>query len=321
MAKSAFKVGLDLLSYIGIYSYAPVSGANALNMPTITSDDKEKVLTAINGALEEVYDNAQAEFKKQDRSVLCRVPATVTVALTENSTNATITGAESWMIGCTIQIAGDNYQNRIVALAGTTATLLYAWRTASATVSGTVYADAVKLGSDIKTVFDPVQIPPNRRLIKSQDKARFDGYSYDANHSQAPFTMINKAAGFPVYYYIDTFYDSSEAGIPTYMRFNPMPTGPLSVNFQAEIIPEVVELSDLFTAPSTDPNYNFTSIPAVWFDRVFLPICRQKFTSHPAFKNQQAKENIIADYNRAVAFLKGSQGTRDGGATRARYIC
>lgn len=323
MSKTAYDVGLDLLSYIGIKSYQPVTGATALNRQSITDDDKSKVLTAINGGLEEVYKNLPADFKKQDKSAQLLPPAQVTVSATQFDTAAVITGAATWMLGCTIQIAGDVGQNRIVALSGSNATLLYGFKgTTGAGISATVYADAILLPSNTLSVGEPVQTHnPNRLLKKAQSKQAFDRYQFLERDIYAPFTIANKAAGFPIYYFVDSQYDAAQERVMIYLRLNPMPSHALDIDYQWELNKEMIAMTDLFT-PNTyaNPNYKFSSVPATWMDTVFLPICRKRFCAHPSFKNEAARSEINSQYAQAVASLKGQQQAISHGPCRATYI-
>lgn len=322
MSKTAQQIGLDLLSYINIKSFQPISGLNALNRPVITPDDVSKVLTAINGALEVCFTDAPAEFKKQDRSALFHEITTVTVAIT-TMTNAGVGTLPAWMLGCTCTFPGDPVQNRIVGISGTAIAFLYAYTGTSGSLPLTVYSDAALLAADVKTVGEPVQIPqPSRRLVNAGEKQRFDRYSYQEESRYAPFTIINKAAGLPIYYYVDTFYNPDAERVPIFLRLNPMPFAAVQVNYQAELHPQLITAADLYNSGdwTADPGRKFTSIPAVWVDSCFLPICRKMFAAHPSFKNQEAKKEIDQQYAKAIAFLAGQKGTIVSAAKRVRYI-
>lgn len=320
---TAAEVLLDLLSYVGIKSFRASSNSNALNRPGISQSDINAGIAAINGALQEINEKGPQSFKYDRRSAFLYGPTAVVLNVTHGLGGTFVSGQQSWMLGCSILVAGDPYLNEIIGFNGSAVSLQRGFTGATSTdVSATVYCDASLLESDVSAVVEPVEIPPNRRLRQAQSRAAFDRFAYQSNSGSAQgyATSTSKTTGTPILYLVDSRYDLASNYLPLYLRVNPMPSAPISVVFSVERKCERVDAA-IYSDDDSDPGYEFTSVPADWVERILLPIARQKFTSHPAFKNATAKQSIANEYKDIILSLQqGEAFNHSRGATRALYL-
>ena len=112
-----------LLRYIGIYSMDPNATLNALNQLAMSSSDLDDVLKCINGGLQEVYTESTLDEVGQRVSSPLYAPVGLSVTTystpTAFSNQITISsGWYAWMLGCSINIDGDQRDNQFVSGGG-----------------------------------------------------------------------------------------------------------------------------------------------------------------------------------------------------------
>lgn len=312
---------LDLLGYVGIQTFKTFGNSAALNRPSVRAGDIRRGLAAINAALQHIYEKGPTEFKQDRRSVKLYAPTPVILTIAGNGIITMTTGKADWMVGCSIQISGDPYQNEILGFSGNDVSTLRAHPGSPGTgISATVYCDAVLLENDVKSVLEPVELPPNRRLTPAQSRADFDHFSYQSNSSSTPATSVTKGVGSPIIYWVEPYYSLVQSYLPIYIRVNPMPNQLYSLIFRAEHKPENVDES-IYGANDQDPGYEFTSVPADQVERILLPIARYHFMAHPNFKNREARQSITDEAKEVLDSLTvGSANfSPSRRAVRARY--
>lgn len=315
------EVLLDLLGYIGIKTFTPGGGSNALNRPNVSTGDINRGLSAINAALQEIQVKGPTEFKQDRRSVTLYAPTPVTLTVTDPVTITMTAGQQDWMVGCSIKIDGDPYQNEIVGVSGPDISLLRAHPgSPGSNVGAVVYCDAVLLESDVGAVLEPVEMPPNRRLTPANSRADFDRFTYQNNQESTPATSITKSVGTPSLYWVEPYYSLVQNYLPLYIRVNPMPGSQTSLIFRAERKTERVGGS-IYGSDDTDPDYEFTSVPADMVESILLPAARYYFTAHPSFKNKESRQAIVDQYKQAMDSITvgASNFNPSRRRTRVRY--
>ena len=113
-----------LLRYIGIYTMDPSASLNATNQLAMTTSDLDDVLKCINGGLQEVYIESTLDEIGQRLSSPLYAPVSLAAVTTYSTSTAfsnqvTIaTGFYPWMLGCSININGDQRDNQFVSGGG-----------------------------------------------------------------------------------------------------------------------------------------------------------------------------------------------------------
>jgi hypothetical protein len=313
---------LNLLGYIGVKSFKQNTSSNALNRPSVSQYDIDFGLAAINAALKEIFEKGPVEFKYDRVANRLHTPTAVVVNVIEGAGASFVSGQADWMIGCSIQIAGDPFLNEIIGVSGPDISLLRPYPTVSQSgVTATVYSDAILLADTVQAVLEPVELPPNRRLTRAQSRGEFDRFAYMQNSIPSrPTNATWKTTGVPAIYFVEPKYDPAQNYLPLYLRLNPMPDSLYELIFSIERKPEKVD-EDIYSDDDVDPGYEFSSVPAESVERVLLPVARRHFTAHPAFKNQTAKQSIMDQYKDTITQLEIGNGYRPShGPTIARYV-
>lgn len=318
---TAQEMVLDLLQYIGVYGFQS-PGANSLNESSSDEADVVKAVAAVNAALQEVYSDGPDSLRHRKRAQFFHQPTPITLTAGQGIVLATATTTlPTWMKGCSILIAGDGDLNEITAIDGANLTLLRGYIGAGAAgILATVYSDAAVLDADIEALLEPVEITPNIKLRPAQSRTHFDhlAYSrqdYDVGGLRGNYTSgTNKQIGIPTLYLAEDQIDQQLV-----LRLNPMPPSNLNVTFNCQLAPQVItRKDDIDEEGDTDPGTEFTSIPSFMVESILLPIARQKFFTHPALKNNEARGAVQAEYSAAKLSLT-TKPRRSVHAVRARY--
>ena len=315
-------VVLDLLQYIGVTSLQAPSNSNALNRPGIINEDIYKAIRAINAALGEILEKGPIQATTRTRrSELLNAGTGVIISVTQNSKDITfVSGQADWMVGCSIQIGGDSYMNEIVSFEGATAKLLRQYLgSTQVNLPAQVWGDAVVLPDDTNAVIEPVQIMPNRNLVPAQSRQHFDRFSYQANSESAPYTYIMKTTGWPILYLAEGTYDPLLPYMPIILRVNPMPNQAMTITYVAERKFTKVSMDDI-GLDGNDPGVTFSGNCSDWLENILLPIARKRFSAHPAWKNREARPEIMDQYKQAIALLESPTLSKQIGSQKAVYL-
>ncbi len=255
------------------------------HVSTDYDDAMPDVLIAINKALQQISVLGPYSAAKQGRAAYFRAPETVAVsALTRGGTTCTITGAQSYMVGCEITLPGDTNKNRITKLVSTTATLQFPHLSDSTSGDAALKYDAAELPTDVITVHEPVRVRESRTTLRAAS-GRFD---------------LSENSATKLAYYIET--TTAPGGIPRLrMMLSAAPASELVIEFQARVSLGSVTTADVYGAGPgyADPGI-VAPVPAGFAESILVPIALDLFFSSPsivnydiaALKNQDAVKMI-----------------------------
>lgn len=154
---------------IGVNSFDP-SETNARNERGLARGDLVALAAVITKSSQTLFDKAPGSVSERQKGFALRAPTTVSLTVTQYSNTIAFTaGYASWMLGCTISIAGDGIFNEVV----TSTSLLRPFMGTSGTFSATVWCDAIALDSTIKNVVGPVWVPNRAPLSMAIDREQF----------------------------------------------------------------------------------------------------------------------------------------------------
>ena len=295
---------------MGVTVLTPANATDNTNTRGPSTGDPETVLSAIHTALAELWREAPNTLFQRRYGTVLRAPVTVSVAVTQYSTAATITTWAAWMEGCAIRLTGDVLDNEIEHQN----VLVRPYMGATGTVSGTVHADCVPFTesnqtglSGINTVLPPVWLVGYNELLMAGDRKDFMWRSNLFNNRgqyATPQTVsvgtASKFIGTPTLCFVDTVNRSGSA-YTTYLRVNPMPPSDYLLEFNALIAPPVYTLAmidngDHLSDPGTDIILPFP-------ESFLLPVARQCLSGDSRFVNLSGKDEIARQYKKAIASL------------------
>jgi len=258
------------------------------------------VAGALNGAFQRLFAGQGPWVRKDPRAALIYAPTAVTVAVTNGSTAATVTGWASWMAGCLIVIEGDEAENRIKN-DSSSAVLKIPYGGTTGTKTATVYCDTVTIGTDVLEVYEPVTFRGNRltplpaagtpaSLVVANDY----GTPAYVNYAPSGGSLVD-SAGIPFFFNVDTW--TKDAVTPSGLRItlSPVPNVAGALEYETTLKPPAYSDLSLTTE---------LPIPLDLADSVFLPIATMMLFDSPFFRGVAVPEAITLKYQEALTTIK-----------------
>ena len=257
------------------------------------------VAGAINGAFQRLFAGSGPWVRKDSRAALIYAPTAVTVAVTNGSTSATVTGWASWMAGCLIVIDGDETENRIKNDSAS-AVLKIPFGGTTGTKTATVYCDTVTVGEDVLEVHEPITFKGDR--LTPLPSTGTPGSLVTVNDFGTPafvnFAASNNglvaSAGTPRFFSVDTWTKDSVTPSGQRISLSPVPDAAGVIEYETTLQAPCV--SDL--SRSTD-----LPIPLNLADSVFLPIATMMLFDSPFFRGVAVPQAITSKYQEALATI------------------
>lgn len=307
--------GKRLLRDLGIVSLDPAS-PSPQEFP-IQPGDLDDIVGCMTATIQELSDLGPTEARNRDTGAWLNAPTQVTLSCTQGSSVISgLTTFNAWMLGCTIRIVGDGYDNEI----NDQAHLSRPFLGGTGATTATVYGDCVQLDETIGQILPLVQIPPQWPLIAANTREMFmqiSGYPLVTDSSGAPYGwpgwwFTQKAIGRPVAWFVDSYYDSTKTFLPRRLRVGPMPDQFYSLAFRVGINPIRFDVTDV---ADPDPG-TVIPIPSTWVESIFIPMCRKRVSGLAQFRNSASMKEIDRAYAQAVKTMQSAafgQGSVDQG--------
>ena len=307
---------MRMLKYIGVRQLAPEAAGSQLE--SVQPGDLDGVATAITGAMQEVFDAAPDEMREQRIGSVLYAPAGGTVSATQFSTAiSNFTGYQSYMPGCTVRLAGDAQDNELVSQTA----LERPYMGTTGNVGITIYHDCLTLDPGVDHVSTPVELPNQAPLYAANDRLDFMRWvgvplitDEAGNAMDFPFYhYYQRTVSRPRAWFAEGWYDPAQTQYVKRIRFGPMPDTNYPVAYRVALCPPRYSSEDI-VAPGDDTCADpGTVIPVsnAWVETILLPVALQRFTAHPAFKNESAKAEIARQYKQALAILTGASITKN----------
>ena len=322
MAVTVQYIALRMLKYIGIRQLAPEATNSQLE--SVQPGDLDDVITAINGAMQEVFSAAPDEMREQRLGDVVRGPFQTTLNATQYSrTISAVAGYQSYHQGCTIRLAGDQQDNELV----NATTLARAFMGPSGTgISATIFGDCITLDPSVDSMNDPVELPNQAPLYKANDRLdflRWQGVPLVADaggfsNSIPFFFFYQKTIARPRCWFGESWFDPTTGPVKR-IRLGPLPDTFYPVAYRVALNPPTYVSTDIDNGDhTTDPN-KIIPVTNKWVESLLLPAALQRFTAHPAFKNESAKKEIERQYAMALKILSDSTVSPNSPAS-IRYI-
>jgi hypothetical protein len=318
-------VAMRMLKYIGVRQLGPEPAGSQLE--TVQPGDLDDVATAITGAMQEVFESAPDEMREQRMGSVLYAPVSATVSAAQFSTAiGNFAAFQSYMPGCTVRLAGDAQDNELVSQ---TALARPFMGTTSSSIAITVFHDCLTLDPGVDHVSPPVELPNQAPLYAANDRLDFMRW--------VGVPLITDPSGnaidFPFYYYYqrtvsrprawfaEGWYDPAQTQYIKRLRFGPMPDTSYPVAYRVALCPPRYTSADI-AAPGDNTYADPGAVIPVsnsWVETILLPVALQRFTAHPAFKNESAKAEIARQYKLAIEMAQMSTIARNPNRS-VRYI-
>lgn len=315
---TASVVGKRLLRDLGIVSLDPTTPAGQ-QFP-IQPGDLDDIAGVMTAAVQELADLGPTEARNRDTGSYLNAPTQVTLNCNAGTNVVSgITPWSAWMLGCTINIVGDGYNNEI----NDQTHLSRPFLGSTGATTGVVYADCVQLDDTIGEILPLVQIPPQWPLIAAQDRGQFmqiSGYPLVTDPNGAPYGwpgwwFTQKAIGRPVAWFVDSYYDSTKTYLPRRLRVGPMPDEAYSLSYRVALNPIRFDTTDI---ADPDPN-TVIPVPSTWVESIFIPMCRKRVSGLAQFRNSASLKEIDRAYAQAVKTMQ-SAGFGQGSVVQGTYV-
>lgn len=331
-------VAMRMLKYIGVRKLDAEPAGSQLE--SVQPGDLDDVATAITGAMQEVFDAAPDEMRERRVGSVLHAPASGTVSVAQFGTTITnFAGAQSYMPGCTLRLAGDPQDNELGPQAvdgdGNPIEGQYSLERpymgpGGDNIAASIYHDSLTLDPGVDHVNTPVELPNQAPLYAANDRLDFMRWLGVPLVTDA----AGNAMGFPFYYYYqrtvsrprawfaEGWYDPSQAQYVKRIRFGPMPDTNYPVAYRVAMCPPRYSKSDIavdFEGGNYADPQTLIPVSNSWVETILLPVALQRFTAHPAFKNESAKAEIGRQYKQALAILTGASVSKNA-PRLVRYI-
>jgi len=258
------------------------------------------VAGAINGAFQRLFAGQGPWVRKDSRAALIYAPTAVTIAVTNGSTSATVTGWQNWMAGCLIVIAGDEAENRIKNDSAS-AILKIPYGGTTGTKTATVWCDAVTIGADVLEVHEPVtfrsgKLTPLPSTGTPASLVTLNDYGTPSytNFAESDRGLV-ASAGMPHFFSVDTW--TKDAATPSGQRISlsPVPDRAGALEYETTLQPPAYSDLSLTTE---------MPVPLNMVDSVFLPIATMMLFDSPFFRGVAVPDAITAKYQEALTTIK-----------------
>lgn len=234
----------------------------------LTADARLEILDAINGALQKLDALAPTHTKQAQASLYLAAPQTVSIGVTNGSSEVTLGSFTTDQYGCTIRIDGDDIDNQVAGIAS----LLHPYGGATGTVSATIYSDAVALPEPYSSIVgDPT-------ILETGNPLTLNRLVSDSRRA--------KQTGAPNHYWVEANARNRNPSHPAIIRFYPMPSRSYRLEVDAILAPARVKFSDLLTSGDDLP------IRAEHVESYLLPIARAILTDSDFWISADSKASV-----------------------------
>lgn len=304
MSLTAHQLALRLATHIGVTSFDPGAPSNTtpLHLPGLRDGDIDEIVACINGALQEMWDRAPVAVCFARLGIELRAPAAVALQVArESNAISAFPNYVSWMDGCTIRIDGDPCDNELVD--GRTLLRPYMGPAleSGAAVGATVYADCACPGPEVIGIVDPIgtcgSVHLPALLTRATSRAEFESW----------WGAARKCTGLPEVCFVETRYFPARSRLGIRLRVHPMPTEAMLLTYGARLNAPAITAADI--GAINDPGSTFP-IPGGWEESVLLPLALQRFSAHPNFAPDSAREEIERQAAVARKIMQGAAPQR-----------
>lgn len=285
--------------------------------------------SVLNGAMQEFCSLAPLYAFRRSKAHHIRAPKTFTLATVPvGGRTLTIATAdwESWMLGCSISISGQEDWNEVLEYdVGTETALLLnpLLGAGGSSLSATIYHDSLSLDSDVLEVISPVGIADRYELAPADGLSTIKHWHYEDGYgdygmgfwrSQRRQRQTRGTSPYqPQVYFVDTYLneDMQQSKPELRMRLAPMPDQEMILQYRAKLEPPRFTSDDVYDPndvadPPADPGI-LLPVPNQFVEAIYMPIARQRWTGVPYFRNDSAIAEISRQYEVAMQLAKNNK--------------
>jgi hypothetical protein len=254
------------------------------SLADLTADTRLELVDAINFAGQKLHSLAPPHSKQVIASFSSPAPQTVSLGVTQGSTEITGYNFPESDFYRTIRIDGDAVDNQING----TNSLLHPYIGATGTVSAIIYGDAILVPSTIEEIVSDLHIIDTRTRV-TQDFSKTIG-SLDYGRNQAP----QKRIGRPDRWWPEAKAENQNPPVPSIIRLNTLPDVAYRIQADATKAPLRVTFLDLLD------NESEVALRDEHIEAYLIPIARGHLTKSSMWANQEEKAEARSEQKAAM---------------------
>lgn len=274
-----------------------------------SSDNRsESALTALNGAMQELYGLSDDRLFSTGFSEKIFEPLNVSVDVTKGSRNLILLSLDDnsdaflpWMDGCTIIIDGDGNDNEINKDIDTVSLRHPAHDTGI--FNATIYHDSITLPAEFREIVSPIIIPGVGEMFPATGEKDLRAKAFGYNHFEDEDYGFNvhggidsavfsssKPIGLPRFYWVDVRHQNDERATQR-VKLLPMPNESNIIKFRASVTPPKYDISDIYVLDHDAGISSNYTLNAFGFDYNLIVT---DVNSHPPFQEMRKKLRFTA---------------------------
>lgn len=271
---------------------------------TMPAGSLTALANCINAALEEMRSEAQSLFR-QTLGIQWTPATTGTVNVTAGEAQLTLGTLTAPDDGCTVMVAGDASFNELRAEPTEDGSylLLHPYSGTTGTVNCTAYGDSVQLDAAVDRVLGAMLLHERRPLqILSSREQWMDWQSLSGRRDYGFHSLIQtlrRQPGDPRAVWVESFLDPEGGAILYRARCAPLPDSTYRATL--EVLAAVRQIQQEDWADGAEV---FLPVPGGRDYSILRPIVLQKWSGTPWFKNAESRQEIAAQYMRAMDQLR-----------------
>ena len=242
------------------------------DLAALNPGDRLEFLDAINGAMQKLHSLAPHHSKITTGSIRLAAPTTVSMGVTEGSTEFTSYAAVAADFGCTIRIAGDNIDNQVVD----SNELLHPYAGPTGTVEAVIYHDAAMLPEPYSEIISRPQILESRRYL-----------THDRQRSAWNLTENERAICEPRFFCVEPNARNNNPASPGIFRVDSLPGKAYRLEMQVLLAPARMIFTDLLAGSGA-----MIPLREEHIEGYLLPIARGLLTSSKLWRDKDTKADV-----------------------------
>lgn len=282
------------------------------------TDPLPAVLRALNGALQEMTALAPTFVFRTRKAARIHEPTQIVLSapVAAGATQITVTGGADWMVGCSIRISNQEWNEvrSFDSLSGVMR-LLNPMTVGGSNFTAIVFCDSIRIEPDVLRVMSPVAIADMRILtpVSGMSDIMISQYQFitDQDFGFTPSGGLERSSRntvdeMPLFYFVDTAKEPDDMKpCEGRIRLAPMPRKAAILQYRARITPRNFTMGDIYDEgnPSADPDTDIP-VPFNYVESVFLPLALQRFRGSPYMRNQDVGEEMVRQFGAAGEILR-----------------
>lgn len=268
-------------------------------------DPLPEALAAMNATLQRLAVRSPKFAAQKPMAVMFHAPAKVTVTgLQKGEKTVTCVSWPEWAAGCEVMLPGDAKPNRLVAVTGQVAELLYPHMSETESGQAEVRCDCARLPEDVLTVLPPVRWRGGRELLPANGRRSLAG---SGERESGDFGRRGKVERRVTGEYVVDGVQAADGGAPV-----------LELRLAAPVKEDAVLECDArcslgWLSPNEVFNETPLPVPGGYVESLFVPLALMRFFGSSVMRNTDVPSYVKAQADEAELLLQGMRPQAEKG--------